>query len=362
MDVEKPLAEKTIKVTVNSTVPGVKLKSSTLKLNKWLLDNGTPLYTDRVTVSAETYTTLSNGSNYTLLNLEHDPEQWSNEDIRVQFYQDTCTITAELLNKDLAAKKYTVSLYPTFRNDITGQEVTLSTPVKLTLNVYSKKPVISLSAKGKLNTMDPNSSITYVINKVSDVSDFIQNVQLIGEGNELFDIGPGYYGDKQAVILTVKPGAPVITNKTYKLQLVFTTMWYTESGSSTVDTINNISFKVSQSALKFAKVPTLNVYQASDRPVTCTVELTSPAGATLNENSISVSTKSAVQFRRALGTSPIGINLADDRRSAQVSFEIQNPGHLVYGKSYTVYLDIVPENNASNVKPTQLKLTVKVFK
>ena len=45
-----------------------------------------------------------------------------------------------------------------------------------------------------------------------------------------------------------------------------------------------------------------------------------------------------------------------------VSFKVNNPAYLTYGKSYTVYLDILPEGNAANAKPTSVKLTVKTFK
>ena len=45
-----------------------------------------------------------------------------------------------------------------------------------------------------------------------------------------------------------------------------------------------------------------------------------------------------------------------------ISLSPEDTGALKAGKSYTLYLDVTPENNASNVKPSQVKLTVKVMK
>ena len=46
----------------------------------------------------------------------------------------------------------------------------------------------------------------------------------------------------------------------------------------------------------------------------------------------------------------------------QIRFRLENPGALKVGKSYAVLLDVTPEGSAVNMKPTQVKLTVKVVK
>ena len=103
----------------------------------------------------------------------------------------------------------------------------------------------------------------------------------------------------------------------------------------------------------------MKLYQFQNQ-VVCTVELTAPEGAKL-EN-ISLSSKTAALFRLAMGTGALTAEYAEDGRSAVVRFQVKHPGFLTYGKSYTVYLDVTPENNAANVKPSQLKLTVKTYK
>ena len=45
-----------------------------------------------------------------------------------------------------------------------------------------------------------------------------------------------------------------------------------------------------------------------------------------------------------------------------ILFRLENPGALKVGKSYAVYLNVTPEGNAVNAKPTQVKLTVRVVK
>ena len=45
-----------------------------------------------------------------------------------------------------------------------------------------------------------------------------------------------------------------------------------------------------------------------------------------------------------------------------ILFRLENPGALKVGKSYVVCLNVTPEGNAVNAKPTQVKLTVRVVK
>ena len=89
------------------------------------------------------------------------------------------------------------------------------------------------------------------------------------------------------------------------------------------------------------------------------LEMTAPAGATID--TITLGTKTAKQFRNALGEEDLTwVELEDGK--LLISFRIANPGYVSYGKSYTVYLDITPQGNAANAKPTSLKLTVKTLK
>ena len=77
------------------------------------------------------------------------------------------------------------------------------------------------------------------------------------------------------------------------------------------------------------------------------------------ENVIGVTVSGWVRTMRESKTFAF-VELNDGR--VLVSFKVNNPAYLTYGKSYTLYLDITPKGNAENAQPTSLKLTVKTFK
>ena len=63
------------------------------------------------------------------------------------------------------------------------------------------------------------------------------------------------------------------------------------------------------------------------------------------------------------------MNMTEDEQIAdvqieenQILFRLENPGALKVGKSYVVCLNVTPEGNAVNAKPTQVKLTVRIVK
>jgi len=339
------LAKKSITVNVASTVPTVKLKTSTLKLNKNL----------SIYASAETAVTMSNGTGYELVGMVA-PES---DIFEVEYETETGMLHAYLLDETAAVKNHAVNLYPVVRNEATGQEVQLTTAVKATVSIKADKISISVSAKGKLDTMNPDSSINYTVSKLTNITGEVVGVSLAGDDAELFDVALDTTGSKPVAVLTMASGAEYNTTKTYKVQLVFAVAVSTRDGVEACYVVSNASFKVSQTALKFATVPTQKLYLFQNE-LTCTVTLNTPATAALGD--ISLGSNTVAAFKNAMGDGAVTFELAEDGRSAEVHFAIEHPGYLVNGKSYTVYLDITPANNATNVKPTQVKLTVKAYK
>ena len=330
-----------IRVNVHSTVPSVKLASGTAKLNKVLGS-----YAD-----AKIAVSLTNGAGYTVKDMLL-PDTWENGDFSVNYDPATGELLVALENSAAVNKSYTVMLTPVVYHAETQQEVLLPVSVKLTVQIYSAVPKVSVSASGKLDTVNPDSVLTYTVSKASNIDMAVDGVGLEGEDQDLFNVELVTVGGKPAAKVTLIDGETYATNKTYKLQLIFSIRGQEIPVS--------ISFKVSQSSLKFAAVPTVRMYQFQSWPVTFDVTLTSPTGAKLED--ISLSSKTAAAFLRAVGGSEMKVDIAEDGRSAKVTLRISNPGYLVYGKSYTVYLDVTPENNASNQKPTQLKLTILSYK
>ena len=377
---ETKLAPKTVKVSVGETAPVVKV--GTIKLNNYF---GGDAY-------AEVPVTLTKAEGYQLAAMlipdEHinDKIQLTYGDIietdeflietivvndEFQLYYDPLTgmLRVDMISDNAPNGKHSFELTPVLRTnyDEDPHFVRLK-PIKVTVDIYEGKPAVSVSAKGKLDAINPDSCITYTINKTTNFGYYdLWNVELRGEDAELFRAVPEMLENgKYAVVLYRAVNeygvpAPVVTNKTYNLQLAFYAGWTTE-GDETEPievAVNSIKVKFTQSSLKFAKIPTLNLYQSSSMPLTCKVELTSPAGAMLDENSISLGSKTAAQFKAAFGDEG---ELNFDAETGMLTIGVENPGALSYGKSYTVYLDVTPAGSATNVKPTQLKLTVKVFK
>ena len=117
-----------------------------------------------------------------------------------------------------------------------------------------------------------------------------------------------------------------------------------------------MNVKVTQSAAKRTVTPgSLTLYQAQRMPLT--LRLTQSMGEIRD---VSISTKTSSELLKALGEN--GINATIEGNTAGLKLTVENAALLKAGKSYTLYLDVTPKNNATNLKPAQVKLTVKVMK
>jgi len=340
--------ELTHKVTVQTVLPVPVLGSNTLKINRLFPE-----------ITAQTTVKL-NQSNHQIdeegISFESTGKTQAirNEAGKISLRYQDGVITAAI-DEDNLPKNGTYE----FRYTVLLADGVTYLPAKtIKVTIASAAPAVSISAKGALDTMDPNSSIIYTVNKLTNIPGIINDVTLEGEDAEKFSVVLGEVGSKPVAVLTMASQAELATNKTYKLKLVFEVKTETEDGIVTHEVATNISFKVKQSALKFASVPVVKLYQFRNR-ISCTVELSAPATASLAE--ISLNSKTSSAFLRAMGGGTVEVVPAGDR-SAKVYFEIAKPGYLLYGKSYTVYLDVTPANNATNVKPAQVKVTIKTYK
>ena len=318
------------KVTVQTKLPTVKLKTATLKLN-------TVLGTEAL---AETAMTLTKGAtDFAITGFACETEY---EGFTLTLEGNT--LTAQLTDTEAADK--TLKLQPILTHLPTGEIITLEKPLTLKVDIFTGKPSLTLSSSGKLDTLVPGSAITYTIKKLTNISGTPSAVRLEGDGAERFDVSL----EGQSAKLTLKKGAAQEKNKTYKLELVFTI------GSQEVAA--KITVKVNQGTMKFAYPKKLNLYQANSR-LACVLEVTAPEGASIE--GITLGSKTTAPLARALGNNAVTYVELNDGR-VLVSFKVNNPAYLTYGKSYTLYLDVTPKGNAENAQPTSLKLTVKTFK
>ncbi len=211
------------------------------------------------------------------------------------------------------------------------------------ITVTDKKPTVKLSAKGKLDVLNPASEIIYTP-KLSNATETIESVWLEGQDANLFNVE---VVDGLVHLKLAKSGENYATKKTYKVTPVVTLL-----GKGI--TAPTLSIKVTQSAMKLAKLPNRTVYQSQTAPLAVKLTVTSPANAKIGD--VQLNAKTTAALRKALEAAG-GIQ-ADE---ATVSFPAKAFAALKPGR-YTVILDVTPANAASDTKPTQARFTLTVQK
>ena len=307
-----------LKVTVTNALPKVKLSASTVKLNQRLAGQET----------AAVAVTLT-GEDCTLEGFENLPEGMDFEG---------GVLTVALPDGNSTGGSY--SLYAVVSRN--GEEVTLPAPLTLKVQTYDKAPAVKLAAKGKLDVLNPNSEIVYTP-KLTNCLGTVEDVQLTGADCDLFEaeVVDGL------IHLTMVEGGEYATRATYKVTPVLTVCGQDITGQT-------LSIKVTQSALKLAKLPNRTVYQSQTAPLAVKLTVTSPANAKIGD--VQLNAKTTAALRNALEAAG-GIQ-ADE---ATVSFPAKAFAALKPGR-YTVILDVTPANAASDTKPTQAKFTLAVQK
>ena len=211
------------------------------------------------------------------------------------------------------------------------------------ITVTDKKPTVKLSAKGKLDVLNPASELIYTP-KLSNATGTIESVLLEGADAELFN---AEVVDGLVHLKLAKSGENYATKKTYKVMPVVTLL-----GKDI--TAPTLSIKVTQSALKLAKLPNRTVYQSQTAPLAVKLAVTSPANAKIGDVQLNVKTNAAL--RNTLEKAG-GINFEADTVTFPASaFAALKPGR------YTVILDVTPSNAASDTKPIQARFTLTVQK
>ena len=307
-----------LKVTVTNALPKVKLSASTVKLNRRLAGQETA-------VVAVTLT----GEDCTLEGFENLPEGMDFAD---------GVLTVALPDGNSTDGSY--SLYAVVSRN--GEEVTLPAPLTLKVQTYDKAPTVKLTAKGKLDVLNPNSEIVYTP-KLTNCLGTVEDVQLTGADCDLFEaeVVDGL------IHLTMVEGGEYATRATYKVTPVLTVCGQDITGPT-------LSIKVTQSALKLAKLPNRTVYQSQTAPLAVKLAVTSPANVKIGD--VQLNAKTTAALRNALEAAG-GIQ-ADE---ATVSFPAKAFAALKPGR-HTVILDVTPANAASDTKPTQARFNLTVQK
>ena len=211
------------------------------------------------------------------------------------------------------------------------------------ITVTDKKPTVKLSAKGKLDVLNPESEIVYTP-KLTNATGTITDVHLEGQDANLFN---AEVVDGLVHLKLAKSGENYSTRKTYKVTPVVTLL-------SKDITAPTLSIKVTQSALKLVKLPNRTVYQSQTAPLAVKLTVTSPVSAEIGD--VQLNAKTTAALRNALEAAG-GIQ-ADE---AAVSFPAKAFAALKPGR-YTVILDVTPANAAADTKPAQARFTLTVQK
>ena len=307
-----------LKVTVTNALPKVKLSASTVKLNQRLAGQET----------AAVAVTLT-GEDCTLEGFENLPEG-------MDFADGVLTVALS----DGNSTGGTYSLHAVVSRN--GEEVTLPAPLPLKVQTYDKAPTVKLTAKGKLDVLNPASEIVYTP-KLTNCLGTVEDVQLTGADCDLFEaeVVDGL------IHLTMVEGGEYATRATYKVTPVLTVCGQDITGPT-------LSIKVTQSALKLAKLPNRTVYQSQTAPLMVKLAVTSPASAEIGD--VQLNAKTTAALRNALEAAG-GIQVDEATVTFPASaFAALNPGR------YTVILDVTPANAATDTKPIQAKFTVTVQK
>lgn len=309
----------TVRVTVSNTLPRARLSAAMVRLNRQLAGE------ESIAVKV----TLTGGDGYAIEGFEELPDCLD--------YADGI-LTATIPNADFTGGSYVLNAIVS-RN---GETATLPAGVILRVQVYDRAPSFRLTAKGKLDVLNPVSEIIYTP-RLTNAQGTVTDIRLKGADAELFaaEVVDG------VVHLTMAKGCTYSTRTTYKVIPVLTFCGQEVTGST-------LSIRVTQSVLRLAALPNRTVYQSQTAPLVQVLSITSPATAEFGE--ITLNSRSTAALRNAVEAAG-GIEVS----GGVVRFPAKAFASLKPGR-YTVILDVTPENAAADAKPIQARFTLTVQK
>ena len=309
----------TVRVTVSNTLPRARLSVAMVRLNRRLAGE------ESIAVKV----TLTGGDGYAIEGFEELPDCLD--------YADGI-LTATIPNADFTGGSYVLNAIVS-RN---GETATLPAGVILRVQVYDRAPSFRLTAKGKLDVLNPVSEIIYTP-RLTNAQGNVTDIRLEGADAELFtaEVVDG------VVHLTMAKGCTYSTRTTYKVIPVLTFCGQEVTGST-------LSIRVTQSVLRLAALPNRTVYQSQTAPLVQVLSITSPATAEFGE--ITLNSRSTAALRNAVEAAG-GIEVS----GGVVRFPAKAFASLKPGR-YTVILDVTPENAAADAKPIQARFTLTVQK
>lgn len=322
--------ELTGKLTINveEKIPTVKLSSSTVKLNKSLAGKE----------SATVKVSVSDPEHYHLQYFASLPEGAS-------YDSSTGELTVTLTESTMNGGTFQLNGLKLWMNGL-APSAELDMPLTLKIQTYDKEPSFRLSAKGKLDVLNPASEIVYTP-KLTNCLGAPTAVELTGDNAGLFHVSLDSEGKIHLTL--AKSGEDYSTKTTYKVTPVLTACGQKITGAA-------LSVKVTQSAFKLAKLPNRTVFTTQTTALMQQLVVASPAGAKMGD--VTLNAKTTAALREAVETAGgIGFDLQTGMITVPSgAFTNLKPGR------YTLILDVTPANTVPGIKPTQAKLTLTVRK
>ena len=322
--------ELTGKLTINveEKIPAIKLSASTVKLNKSLA--GKEIATVKVSVS--------DPEHYHLQYFASLPEGAS-------YDSSTGELTVTLTESTMNGGTFQLNGLKLWMNGL-APSAELDKPLTLKIQTYDKEPAFRLSAKGKLDVLNPASEIVYTP-KLTNCLGAPTAVELTGDNAGLFNVSLDSEGKIHLTL--AKSGEDYSTKTAYKVTPVLTACGQKITGAA-------LSVKVTQSAFKLAKLPNRTVFTTQTTALMQQLVVASPAGVKIG--SVALNAKTTAALRETVETAG-GIGF--DAQSGMITVPSGAFTNLKPGR-YTLILDVTPANTVPGIKPTQAKLTLTVRK
>lgn len=315
-------------IQVEEKIPTVKLSSSTVKLNQSLAGKET----------ATIKVSVSDPEHYHLQYFASMPEG-------VNYDSRTGELTVTLTENTMNGGTFQLNGLKLWMNGL-APSAELDMPLTLKIQTYDKEPSFRLSAKGKLDVLNPASEIVYTP-KLTNCLGAPTAVELTGDDAGLFNVSLDSEGKIHLTL--AKSGENYSTKTAYKVTPVLTACGQKITGAA-------LSVKVTQSAFKLAKLPNRTVFATQTTALMQQLVVASPAGAKIG--GVTLNAKTTAALREAVETAG-GIGF--DQQTGMVTVPSGAFTNLKPGR-YTLILDVEPENAASDAKPIQAKFTLTVQK
>lgn len=315
-------------VQVEEKIPTVKLSSSTVKLNKRLAGKET----------ATIKVSVSDPEHYHLQYFASMPEG-------VNYDSKTGELTVTLTESTMNGGTFQLNGLKLWMNGL-APSAELDMPLTLKIQTYDKALSFKLSAKGKLDVLNPASEIVYTP-KLTNCLNAPTAVELTGDDAELFKASLDSEGKIHLTL--AQPGRAYSAKTVYKVTPMLTVCGQKITGA-------DLSVKVTQSAFKLAKLPNRTVFTTQTTALMQQLVVAGPAGVKIGSARLNAKTSAALL--EAVETAG-GIGF--DPQTGMVTVPPEAFTGLKPGK-YTLILDVTPANGISDTKPTQAKLTLTVRK